>query len=284
MGELAFRAHREHLERPWEWKREQTEQVIKAALLAARRPAVAFSGGLHSCLLLQEVRRLNPDVLVYNINLRLSFPEQAAWMEEFILREKLNYRRVDIPEWTDDDGFLAKGIVFKGLQHVPRREWNRFHINAACRGVRQKWERHFLRSQGIDYVFTGLLADEKPPRMKWWLSDGYVKKKWDGCYNVKPIAHWTMDDCQREAEEGRVDYPVVIYDDAGTFRSGDLGCACCSVRLRKKDGGNLGFVYRNCPDLWEKFMFEHGWAEQLKQIQKEYPNSDVQRFIDEFLS
>lgn len=276
-------ADRNHLEQPLEQKKQRALDVVQRVAKVARRPIVAFSGGLHSCIALAAVREVIPNVEAYMVDIKLAFPDHAAWVAKFMGNSSLRWFHMATPDWTNDEEFMRSGIVFKGLQHVPTKEWERFRINARCRRVRQKWDRRLLKRLKVDYVFTGLLGDEKAQRMRWWLKDGYVKKRGDGIWHVKPIAHYTMDDCEHLAKSGAVEYYERMYDDCGRFRQGDMGCWMCTVRLRNSSAGNLGFLSRNYPKLFRKLMYDFNGAEQLKAIQIAYPKPWLGRFIEEYL-
>ena len=285
---LAIAASKDHLVLPFPEKVELTRSIIERTLEVAKRPAVAFSGGYHSCIMLREVLKADPGILVYLVNLKLAMPDYDNIVRKFAEENSLNLWRVDTYSWADADEFMSRGIVFRGLQHVPYGRWEELRINQSCRRVRRRVEGHFLRAQGVDYVFTGVLAGDETSRMAWWLRDGYVKGRdrkqmGQGQYQVKPIAHWTEEDCNEECRRGKVPHPNFPYDYYGEQRQGEFGCFMCTVRIREEDGGNLGCLYRNDKELWNKVMYQHDGAAILRNIQDAFPKPWLARFIKEYL-
>lgn len=286
-GVLQLDASRDHLEMPLTDKLVMWQQLIREVLQHAERPMVSWSGGLHSSILLWLVRQVKKDIETFTINLGLFYPDQWEWMKRYAKETNLNWLVEGQSTWRSDIDFLNKfgPVLFKGLQHIPRELWSDYGISWQCRGVRRSTENQLVKKIKPDYIFIGILGDEKPQRMHHWLRTGYVHYLERAPAKVKAIGNLKIGEDMELVRLGRIPYPDFIYVDTPEFnnmRQGDIGCWMCTVRMKKPDCGNLGWLARHRRPLFRKLMLEFGAQNYLEKIAEDFPRNWLTKFLEKY--
>lgn len=90
------------------YKIEVAKQVIKEALFVATNPAVAFSGGKDSTVLLHLVRQIKPGIIVIYGNTGVEFPECVSFARKLAIDLRLNFHETQLLK-TDKPGYKYVG-------------------------------------------------------------------------------------------------------------------------------------------------------------------------------
>jgi 3'-phosphoadenosine 5'-phosphosulfate sulfotransferase (PAPS reductase)/FAD synthetase len=280
MVNVIMPANKEDLSLPFDKKLELTKKIMEEAKKYGA-PIVGLSGGLHSSLLFALARE-NGINEAFHVDINLGFPEQREYVERLKKNGAVVYEYIS--PYSEEELIREFGLpCFKGLQSVlSRKEWGKYGLTDACRKVRDKqYRKAWIEHKGRVYLL-GMLAREKLARYYQWTQTGYLYEK-DGKYFAKPIAHFTLDEAWKLAHEKIADYPFNLYDDGkGGYMKGDLGCWLCSVRMFREDGGNLGYLYRNKRDLWNRLMFGYGLSDTLVRIWRDKKDERLGKFLEKY--
>jgi len=206
-------------------------ELIEKVIKNHKFPVVAFSGGKDSTVVLDLVRKINPDVLGVFCNTGV----QAKSTYEYV-------RRVDNVEWLKPEKTFWQCVDEKGFPEMKGKSTNR--MGYCCYHLKEKPMKKFIKKEDIDFIFTGLTMGESRQRMmflKSWGNYGYVKS-WK-CFKCHPISVWDEDDVWNYIRGNGIDYNLGY--DRGMVRSGCQPCtAYCSwkERMANENPKMLAFI------------------------------------------
>jgi phosphoadenosine phosphosulfate reductase len=239
---------REWKDKPLEEKIELSHRVIEMALSKSRRPAVAFSGGKNSLVVLHMVLQHKPDVAVVFNNTTNEFPETLKFVRQIAEEWDLNFHEVKpkLNFWQ-----VVKKYGFPSTSRWYDKE------PKCCKYLKTRPAAKFYKEKRIDCVFTGISAFESRVRLLWLMHAGMiyeVKNEGGVRYRftkVAPIGFWTNVDVWRYIEQHNL--PVnPAYKKYGIDR---IGCMVCTGHLRWKEQ-----LHKVSPVLYRKVMHMMGYS------------------------
>ena len=246
---------------PIERKIEITRQIIDTALKIGR-PAILYSGGKDSTVLLDILSSQAPGLIAIHNNTTLGDPRIVEWIRKFMAKR---YPAVDYRETIADNpiamwqerghfpilskrGFTAYKQRDPGLKISPVQ---------CCYQLKEKHANAILGAEEIGVAFWGNRASESMRRRMTFIDNGYLfKPKKYAWWQAYPIQHWTQADI-----DGYLSSRILEFYETNAFES---GCWCCGTDLTFWPN-NLGRLYQRDRWTWEIFM-RAGFAEQIMRI------------------
>ena len=218
--------------------------LIEKTLKKHKNPVVAFSGGKDSTVVLEKVRKINPDILGVFCNTGVQHNSTYEYV-----------KRVDNIEWLKPETTFWKIVDIKGFPEMKGKSTMR--MGYCCYHLKEKPMKKFIKNEDIDFIFTGLTMSESRQRMmflKSWGNYGYVKS-WN-CWKCHPISDWTEEDVWEFIKGNGYDYNKGY--DRGMVRSGCQPCtAYCSwkERLAKENFKLYAFIqHKRLQNLIEDYQ------------------------------
>lgn len=200
-------------------KIESAKTLIQGALSKSTKPAIAFSGGKDSLIVLDLVRSISKDVIAVFENTTNEYPETLKFVKSIpniieLLPEKTFRQCVDeygLPESK------AKG---------------KRHGSACCYWLKEKPAKDYYKTEKVDLVFTGLTMAESRNRMMMLKRMGaYYFYKKDKYFKCHPVFDWTEKEVWAYIDFKKLNYNEV-YDRIGRVIDGRYtrcGCSECTA-------------------------------------------------------
>lgn len=248
--------------RPLAEKIAVSSRIITAAL-GIGKPALLYSGGRDSTVLLDLVAKQSPDILVIHNNTTLGDPALAGWVQSFVNR---TYPGADYRETVADDpiamwqerGYFPL-LSKRGFTAYKMRDPHlRISPVQCCYQLKEKKSNAILNAEETAVVFWGNRAAESMRRRLTFIDNGYLfkpkKYRWHQAY---PLQHFTGDDITAYLGDHVKNYPA----SGAAF---ETGCLCCGTDITFWPN-NLGRLYQRDRPRWEYFM-RAGFAEQIAKM------------------
>ena len=236
-------------------KIELSNSIVAQALQQCNNPAVSFSGGKNSLVVLHLLLQYKPDIPVIFTNTTNEFADTVKYVRRLAREWNLNLYELR-PRWN-----FWKVVKLFGFPPESRYRYGEPHC---CYILKIEPILKIYREKRFDANFTGLTAYESRTRMVNFLLKGCViRTRYIGgrhrlpfeILSVKPIYFWNHADVLRYIEEN--DLPVnPVYRKYGLER---CGCRLCT--------GHKGWreqLKRISPKLYEyvlKKIEEYGFDE-----------------------
>jgi len=234
----------------YEEKLEVANQIIKEALSKSKRPAVAFSGGKNSLVVLHLVLKQKPDVIVAFNNTLVEYKETVKFVRWLAKEWNLNFYEIKPPKGVN----FWKIVKEYGFPTI--RAWHKDGVSepACCRFLKTEPVAEFYNKKHIDCFITGISAFESRARKLGIASRGLLRgvryvghygKLWNETLACHPIALWTELDIWRYIEQNSL--PVnPAYEKYGLDRT---GCFCCTGYLNWQK-----VLSRTHPNIFRKII------------------------------
>ena len=213
-------------------KVEEAKEAILKALAESHNPAIAFSGGKDSLVVLDLVRAVRPDVVGVFCNTGNEYPETIEFVET-----------IDNVRWLVPRKSFWQCVREYGMPVM--KQTAKRHGNQCCEWLKEKPAIEYYKDNEVDLVFTGLTADESRNRMMMlkrmsrkiyninnkvvgWIPKTYLHKK-ENRFKCHPIAFWSEKEVWTYIKWLKLPYNP-IYD-LGIRR---CGCRYCTAYLSWK--------------------------------------------------
>lgn len=216
---------------PYKRKLDYALTQIKVALSGSKNPRVAVSGGLDSMAMLHMIRQIQPVRAIW-INSGIELPETKEYMANVTDVDTLHPKRTF---WE-----ICEEFGYPGQSRINNQP-------ACCRWLKEYPMRDYIKENGIDLIFTGLIASEGQHRRYNFILRGayYRHIAWDTMKST-PIILFLKDDVWKYTKNHQI--PVnAAYEKYDIQR---IGCMACT-----------GYK---------------GWRTQMKKV-----NPDLYRFMNE---
>lgn len=204
--------------RPFEEKLMETQSLIAHNIHTHKNPAVAWSGGKDSTLVLWLCLQLKPDIRVIFENTGVEYPETIQFtkyvLDNWHLRLTVMKPKITFWEIVNKFGF-SNGKQSKGHGHG----------SPCCLALKEKPMLQFINNFKIDAMFTGITAVESRQRQMsaQRLGSCYYAKS-QGCQKVNPILWWTDDEVWQYHEKMNIPSNAIYH--VGGYRKGSERCGC----------------------------------------------------------
>ena len=239
----------------------KSQEIIREALVKARRACIAFSGGRDSLVLLKLVAGQmpsplfkQPPVVIY-ADSQMEYPESREYIEKtvasFGLTLRIGKANVKPIEQWERHGWPLLG-------KMPARIWNKqnktagFLLNCSecCRNMKIKPARRVARNLGIGVQMTGQRGGQDDQlRAHRERSDGPIKyQQRDKMWIANPLINWKDEEIKGFIQEHNLpEHPATKRGES------NFGCVFC--------GGGSAFINsqysrlrKTWPEAWARFM------------------------------
>ena len=237
---------------PFRQKIIDANEIIENVLNKTKNPVVAFSGGKDSSVILELVRKVNPDVPAMFCNTGVEAKETLEYCKT--IENLTEVRPENISFW---DCVCKYGYPdFKGKK-------GHHDGNKCCVHLKEKPAKKYCKENKTDLIFLGLTMSESHNRAMLLTSRGHTQyvKTW-GLWKCYPIWNWTEKDVWNYIQIEGIPYNAGY--DTGWKRCGCMPCTAhknWQQRLGKENPKLLKFILkqrygqRQCGDY---FTFEGG--------------------------
>jgi len=204
-------------------------EIIKETLSKSKKPAVAFSGGKNSLVVLHLVLKYKPDVTVVFNNTLIEYPETVRYVHKIAEEWNLNFHEVK-PEKGVNYWKIVKEYGFPQIRKFRR---DGIAEPKCCSLLKTKPVSKFYNENNIDCYLSGISAYESRMRklviyknglirlVKKIGHDGYLKQPTIATY---PVALWSDKDIWRYIKENNL--PVnPVYE---KYKLERVGCMYCT--------------------------------------------------------
>jgi len=304
------------LAQPYEWKLAHAQAVIAEALRKGRRPAVAWSGGRGSTVVLHLVlQHCQPAVLFANT--RVEFKETVRFVREVARRWNLDFH-MTFPErgvtfwklieefglpllgkaWADTTPEVWQRRARKRVQQRdeaqgrmplfpqvydfithPRAEMAKAvrMSNRCCYHLKEKPQTALQRRLGVDVLFLGIQAEESNQRLHNYAHFGELYwARKSGVWKALPVCLWTQADLQRYEAE----HGLPVNPLYGMGYSG-TGCWPCMMNLAFDDNQAQALL-RAHPRLHRFLMTRSPVGEAIARLKAIRQGLPPETFIEQF--
>ena len=186
---------------------------IKEILSKHKFPVVAFSGGKDSTVVLDMVRKVDPNVIAVFCNTGVEHRETVSYVRSLDNVVELKGRKTFF-QCCDEYGF--PDIKSKAKSHG----------NRCCWYLKEEPMVRYIKEKNVDLVFTGLTSAESRNRMMFFKRCGsyYFMKTW-GVWKAHPIHDFKEGDTWNYIFDNYLSYNKV-YEKKNVNR---CGCSYCSA-------------------------------------------------------
>lgn len=158
----------------------EATNLIKQSLSEHHNPCINFSGGKDSLVVMDLVRKINPEIPCVFVNTGNEYRETVPYATSFPNVIELH------PRTTFWECMKTHGAP--QMKSKARR-----HGNYCCLELKEKPLKEHYKSQNIDLTFDGLTSDESRQRMMTLKRMGaYYYNKGDKNWKCHPIHNWTV--------------------------------------------------------------------------------------------
>jgi len=278
-SEVSFRERFQYLKniqgKRFENKLEDSRALISSILECHRRPAIAWSGGKDSTVLLHMILSLKPDINVVWVNTGVEFPECVHFILDLSVRWNLNLH-VAKPATTfwkvvDEFGWpmLGKGgnggwesraayLERNGKMRLAKATREARIGAACCRILKKNPSDKIYKELEVDCVVVGNMVAESRQRFLNWAQRGdYYYAPSEGRYKVWPMAAWNDNDVWEY--HNRFGIPHSPIYDKGHKRN---GCWPCLMDIRFPDS-KLSLLRHSHPKLWRFLLVDKRLGERI---------------------
>lgn len=282
---------------------------IETALASLSLPALAFSAGKDSTVLLHLLRQYSPDIVVIYGNTTIEFPECvkfARWLRD---EWQLNFyeARPEVTFWwvVDEYGWPLLGKTFGvgGVAHKSsRRQFfddlaaqgelkGQYAIqsevpisSACCTFLKERPSQKLQRELGVDGIFLGIMASESRQRLFNFLRYGeWYYAKSQGLWKCHPLAIWDDEDVWGYIH--RFGLPYAELYDMGFHHevTGEWihhkrnGCMFCGMDIHFPDN-HLAIMRRTHPKAWKTLIHHKGLGRVLLKLRLALDNQQLDMF------
>ena len=278
----------------------QSKSLLKAVLGNHKNPAIAWSGGKDSTVLLHMVMKIMPNIKVIWVNTGVEFPECVHFIKKIQDSWKLNLyiAKPSTTFWDTTDKFgwpmLGKGgsggwqsranyLERNGRTKLAKATREAKISAACCRLLKHQPAERLYKELGVDCLLLGNMIAESRQRYLTWSQRGdYYYASSEGRYKVWPLASWTDEDVWKY--HARYKLPHSEIYDKGHKRN---GCWPCLMDFHYEDN-KLSLLHKSHPKLWHFLVVDKGLGKRIialklaldKDGQSENVYENLDKYVD----
>jgi len=241
---------------PMSTKIAYSQRLISKALEIGQ-PALLYSGGRDSTVLMHLVRQQAPRVKVIHNDTTLGDPGALDFVRK--MTQGANYTETtaaDPWEMWNETGYLPICAKRSFLQYKHSIPGLRIQPIACCYNLKAIYSNAVMKEDCTQVAFWGNRAGESNRRLLHFLDHGFLFKPqqtpWYQCY---PIQHWSDADVDQYLKENVPEF--------ARGRGFETGCLVCMTDIGKMPN-NASRLYDSNRPLWEKAMRSGFGLEILK--------------------
>lgn len=256
-------------------KIKRSQKLIERVITKHKRPAVAWSGGKDSTVLLHMILQIQPNIDVVWVNTGVEFPECVHYIQEIKCYWKLNlhvahpsttfWQIVDKFGWPilgkgGSGGWQSRANYLERSGKVKLAKATReAKISAACcRLLKHNPAEKLYKELETDCLLLGNMVDESRQRYLTWSQRGdYYYVSSEGRFKAWPMAAWTEEDVWEYHSKFNIPHST-IYD-KGHKRN---GCWPCLMDFHYNDN-KLSILHQSHPKLWHFLVVEKGLGKRI---------------------
>ncbi len=224
------------------------------------KPAILYSGGKDSSVLLDLITKQSPNALVIYNNTGLADPELIKFIRQ--QTEGMNFIETQAPDAIKM--WKAKGnwpLLSKRAFNKYRQENRKIKVQPimCCYYLKEKPARAIFKAKGVKAVFWGNRATESNRRKFAAIDHGFIT--WPKAVpwaHIYPLQHLTESDIKRYLQENHINRPKETQP--------ETGCVCCGTDINRYPN-NLSRLFLKDRKEWERYM-RAGFAEQILTIKR----------------
>lgn len=262
----------------------QTLEIIERAYSIAGKPAMAYSGGTDSSVLLDIIYRktAHRPALVYCDD-QMSYPET----EEFVRSQAAYYGaelivaradRTPLQQWQRY-GYAMLGKLAAVLWQRKHRDFGyKLNVTGCCRNMKTLPARRAIQGVGCDLQFTGQRGNSDDAlRGLRAVKDGAVFwQQTDKLWIANPLTGWTDTMINRYVQQNGLAMHPAKARGAIT-----IGCLFCGGGAQFDNSG-FRILRHQLPDEWRKFVVDWEVGLIILSIKYDKPLQRVREAVDHF--
>jgi 3'-phosphoadenosine 5'-phosphosulfate sulfotransferase (PAPS reductase)/FAD synthetase len=257
----------------------KTAREIIAQTFAQYRPALAYSGGGDSTVLLDIVCAMGQHPPLIYTDSQMEYDSTMPFVQSVADRYgcPLHVARASI---TPQDCWARHGFPMLGKQSA--REWMQRHrgandfgfrvdVSTCCRKMKIKPGRDLAKATGCNAVLTGQrgAADDRLRALRALKDGALFQVKEDNIAQSNPLTGWTDLMIQRYTTQHGL--PVNPQKAAGALT---IGCMYCGGGAQFDNSG-FRVLRHTDPEAWRRMVVEYGFGPIILSIKHDRPLSDI---------
>jgi len=259
-----------------------TLSIINEALGMAQHPAIAFSGGSDSMVLLDLIyTRTTARTPVIFADSQMEYPETLPFIESVCQRYGAQLHvarapRTPLEQWRKSGWpMLGKLAARKWMQHHPGRGF-KIDVSSCCRNMKIAPARKTMKALGVDLHFTGQRGQSDDAlRGLRAIKDGAIAYlKTDKMHVCNPLQGWTDLMIRRYTEQNAL--PVHPAKAQGAVT---IGCLFCGGGAQFTNSG-FKILREIMPGAWNQFMIDWKAGEIILALKHDEPLPKARRAIE----
>ncbi|MEI7673938.1 MAG: phosphoadenosine phosphosulfate reductase family protein, partial [Deltaproteobacteria bacterium] len=259
-----------------------TIQIIHQALEQSKKPAIAFSGGSDSMVLLDLIysrTTARPPVIFADSQMEYetTIPFVEAVCQQYGAALHIaRAPRTPLEQWQKSGwAMLGKLAARKWMQTHPGYGF-KVDVSSCCRNMKIAPARKAMKALGVDLHFTGQRGQvDDALRGLRALKDGAISYiKADKLHIANPLIGWTDSMVRRYTLQNALQVHPAKSQGAKT-----IGCLYCGGGSRHTNSG-FPILRRALPDAWKRFIFEWKAGEIILAIKHDKPLAQIRRAVE----
>jgi len=258
-----------------------TLEIIKNALETCKKPAVAYSGGADSNVLLHLIYThtdARPPVIFADSG--MEHPDTLPFIET-VCRQygaKLHVARANrtpLEQWTRSGWPMLGKLASRRWMQSHKGHGFRLDVSSCCRNLKIGPARRTMKALGCDLHFTGQRgqADDSLRGLR-AIKDGAISYiKADKMMVCNPLLGWTDSMIRRYTEQNNLPIHPAKAASAVT-----IGCLFCGGGAQFTNSG-FKILRRILPDAWRRFIVEMKAGEIILAVKHDSPLPRIRQAI-----
>jgi 3'-phosphoadenosine 5'-phosphosulfate sulfotransferase (PAPS reductase)/FAD synthetase len=259
-----------------------TLEIIEKALDMSSKPAIAYSGGTDSNVLLHLIyTRTDARPPVIYADSQMEYPETLPFIETVCQQYGAELHiakasRTPLEQWQKSGWAMLGKLAARKWMQTHRGYGFKIDVTSCCRNMKIGPARKAMKDRGIDLHFTGQRGqvDDALRGMR-AIKDGAISYlKSDKMHVCNPLLGWSDMMIRRYSEENRL--PIHPAKAVGACT---IGCLYCGGGAQFTNSG-FKILRHIMPDAWKQFMIEWKAGEIVLAIKHDEPLAKVRRAIE----
>jgi 3'-phosphoadenosine 5'-phosphosulfate sulfotransferase (PAPS reductase)/FAD synthetase len=259
-----------------------TMEIVNRALDMTTRPAIAYSGGADSTVLLDLIfTRTNARPPVVFADSGMEHPDTRPFIEAVCQRYSAELHvarptRTPLEQWQKSGWPMLGKLAARKWQQNHRGFGFKLDVSSCCRHMKIGPARRLMKELGVDLHFTGQRGQiDDALRGLRAIKDGAITYlKSDRMSVCNPLLGWTDSMIRRYTKENIL--PIHPSKTAGAVT---IGCLFCGGGAQFTNSG-FRILRHLLPDTWRKLMVGMHAGEIVLAVKHDRPLPEIRRAIE----